>query len=92
MLSLNYSFPLPQIVFFIDTPPEICQERLKGRKQLEIFDAIATQERVRATYLQAFSLFDDSSMRVCLLDGRLERNEVFEKIWSYMIDMSIIGT
>jgi dTMP kinase len=92
VLSLNCSFPLPQVVFFLDTPPEVCQRRLKGRRQIDIFDDIATQERVRATYLRAISMFESSPMRVCLLDGSLEPAAVFQNIWSYMIDLSIIGT
>ena len=31
--ALNARFPLPRHLFFIDTPPELCQQRLAARRQ-----------------------------------------------------------
>jgi dTMP kinase len=88
--ELNRRFPLPQLLVFLDTPPEVCQRRLARRIGSDLFDHLDTQRRVRENYLQSVRRFKDTAMRVLLLDGNLAPDRLFKKIWSEMERMSIL--
>jgi len=88
--AINSRFPLPEAVFFIDTPPEVCEARRKGRGNEELFDAIALQRRVRDAYLKAFALFRESSMETIVIDGTLSPEKIHDVIWKRLKVMPIV--
>ncbi len=87
---LNGSFPLPELVIFIDLDPDISQSRISKRSKKELFDSRQFQEQVRKAYLQAFSLYDKSEMTIEILDGHESPETIHEKIWDIFLQMSIM--
>ena len=76
ILAINSAFPLPRDVIFLDTPLEVCQERLRRRGQDEIFDAERLQRRVLARYERALGSFPGAGMRVHRIDGGRTPREI----------------
>lgn len=89
--SLNSSFPLPSHVFFIDTPVELCQERIRGRQNPDLFDKVAFQTKVRAGYLLAFHKYKEASMKVHCIDGGRPAQQIFDSVWRVIKKLPIIG-
>ena len=86
MLSLN-DYPLPQILFYIDTPPEIGIARRAGRDIEEIYEKSALQEQIYQSYDRIIDYFADSGMITLRIDGTLTPERITEIIWSYFADM-----
>ncbi len=82
VFGLNSEFPLPQLLFFLDTPVEVSQARLAGRRKVELFDGISFQKRVRQAYLQAFEKFGNTGMTLCVIDGDRPPEQIHEEIWT----------
>lgn len=71
VLSLNSAFPLPGLVFYIDTPVEACISRINSRSTTQdIFENETFQRAVKHGYERAFSLLSHAS-QVIRLDGML---------------------
>lgn len=55
---INSKFRKPDLTFIIDTPPEVCLERLKKvRFHLELFENKGTNEKIRENYLALKNYF-----------------------------------
>lgn len=80
--ELNAEFPLPRLLFFLDTPVEVSQARLAGRSKVELFDGISFQKRVRQAYLQAFEKYGKTGMTLCVVDGNRPPEQIHEEIWN----------
>jgi dTMP kinase len=87
--ALNSGFPLPQHLIFIDTPVDICQERLARRGKPELYDDYAFQSRVRDGYLHAIARFGASGMQVSLIDGNRPTGLIHGEIWKIISGMPI---
>ena len=79
VLELN-RFPLPEKLFFIDVPPEICRQRRHSRDMEELFEDMTFQEQLLANYRKSLEHFSDSGMEIHIIDGTLSREEVFNSI------------
>ena len=80
VLSLNSTFPLPGLVFYIDTPVEACISRIKSRSTTQdIFENETFQRAVKYGYERAFTLLSHASKFV-RLDGMLPITELHELI------------
>jgi dTMP kinase len=79
--ALNSVFPLPRFLFFIDTPVEVCQRRLSGRGEAELFDGFEFQAKVRSAYLETIRGFMDSGMTISVLEGDRAAETIHEDIW-----------
>ncbi len=79
--ALNGDFPLPRCVIFLDTPVEVCQQRIARRGERELFDGFQFQTRVREGYLSAFERYKGSGMRLEVLDGNRSEGEISADIW-----------
>jgi len=90
VLSINQEFPLPEVLFYVETPPELCQRRRQSRNQLDLFDNVSFQEEAGERYQLAIDNFRKTSMKVCRLDGAQEADEIGEKIWIMLEELSII--
>lgn len=90
VLSLNAHFPLPSHLFFIDTSPEECQERMQGRRRKELFDRLAFQRKVYGAYQKAMDTFSDSKMVIHKIDGNRSREEVFKTLWIELRELPIL--
>jgi dTMP kinase len=89
VMELNRSFPLPQCLFFVDTPVEICQERLARRSTRDLFDNISFQSKVRDAYLSVIGRFSGSGMTICILDGSLAPEAIGDEIWKVLESLPI---
>jgi dTMP kinase len=87
--GLNSGFPLPQCLIFLDTPVEVCQERLSQRGKEELFDGLAFQTRVRDAYLRNFTRFSGSGMQLSLLDGDRPAGLIHGDIWKIISGLPI---
>ena len=88
--KINGIFPLPELLIFIDLPPEICQNRIASRGKTELFDSLEFQKQVYSGYRRALSIFRESKMKIVYVDGTLPPEEVMEKIWEIFIKLSIL--
>jgi dTMP kinase len=91
VLGLNSGFPLPQRLFFLDTPVEVCQERLAERGKRELYDAAGFQTRVRDAYLRAIERYAGTGMQVSLIDGDRPAGLIHGDIWKIITGMPITG-
>ena len=82
VLELNSTFPLPEHLFFLDVPAEICQQRLSSRDLIEIYEDHALQVNILANYKKSLDLYSDSGMHIHILDGTLDKYELGKIIWS----------
>lgn len=79
--SINCEYPLPEYLFFISTPVEICQERLNKRGDAkELFDAKEFQTLVDSNYRLALDRYKDSQMKVFIIDGTKSPDEITNEI------------
>ncbi len=82
--SLNAGFPLPQIVVFVDTPVEVCQERLSSRGKTELYDGAAFQTRVRESYIRALEHYRSRGLNVYTVDGDRPAGLIHGDIWNLL--------
>lgn len=78
--ELNSTFPLPQILFFLDIPAEVGEQRLAGRGALEIFETTDKQRVIRESYMRVLEIYKDSNMEIVVLDGTAPANEITQSI------------
>jgi dTMP kinase len=91
VLGLNSGFPLPQRLVFLDTPVEVCQERLAQRRAPELYDGAAFQSRVRDAYLRSIERYAGTGMQVSLIDGDRPAGLIHGDIWKVLEGMPISG-
>lgn len=89
VLGLNSGFPLPQTLIFLDTPVEVCQERLAARRASELYDGAAFQARVREAYLRAIERYAGTGMRVTLVNGDRPAGLIHGDMWKIIEAMPI---
>ncbi len=89
VLSLNSAFPLPQLLVFLDTPVEVCQERLVRRGSAELYDGFAFQSRVRSEYLKAIERFRGTGMRIERIAGDRPAGLIHGEIWKILAGLPI---
>lgn len=81
ILELNSSFPLPEHCIFIDTSIKECQNRMESRKNVELFDYLHIQEKIRNNYLRAFKVFSHSKMKMHVINGDDTAEKITQNIW-----------
>ncbi len=89
VLALNAGFPLPQLLLFLDTPVEVCQERLSARGRKELYDGATFQTRVRDAYLRAIERYAGTGMQVSLIDGDRPAGLIHGDLWKIIAGMPI---
>ncbi len=75
------NFPLPEMLFFIDVPPYLCQDRMKNRSSKELFEEISIQEKILENYSYGIKSLSESGMKVFNIDGTLTPDLINEKMW-----------
>jgi len=89
VFGLNQGFPLPQCLFFLDTPVEVSQKRLSRRGRPELFDGEAFQSRVRQNYLSVMEKFRSTGMEMFILPGDRAEQAIHEEIWKILSSLPI---
>ncbi len=70
--NLNKAFPLPETLFFIDTPINECQNRISKRNgNKEIFEGTEIQGTILSNYYKGLKLYGDNGFKYHVLDGLL---------------------
>ena len=90
VVELNRQFVLPRHLFFLDTLPEICQQRVARRQRRELFELAEAQQRLRDSYQRVLDYFADGPLQVHVVDGAGSRQEVFARIWGTLEDQPIL--
>jgi dTMP kinase len=91
VLALNSGFPLPRCLIFLDTPVEVCQERLAHRGKPELFDGLGFQSRVREGYMRTLERFRGSGMKIARVDGDRPAGLIHGDLWKVLSDLPING-
>lgn len=90
--DLNKQFPLPEYVFFLDTPLEICIKRRATRSQSHIFETYNYQKKVIQQYEKAFTHFLHTDLQIIRLNGAKSRHEILEDVWKIISTLPIVKT
>lgn len=91
VLGINAGFPLPQCLIFLDTPVEVCQDRLAHRGKPELFDGVAFQSRVREGYMQTLERYRGTGMHIVRVDGDRPAGLIHGDVWKVLSDLPING-
>jgi dTMP kinase len=87
---LNDSFPEPELLIYLDIESKAAMERIKTRKEREIYEEGEFQERVRKGYLELLPRYEKAGVRVLALDGTRKAEELGEEIWRALGEMPIM--
>ncbi|MCK5672502.1 MAG: dTMP kinase [Spirochaetales bacterium] len=82
VFELNSSFPLPEHLFFLDVPPEVCQQRLSSRDSLEIYEDKDLQDRILTNYKKSLDIYKNTGINIHILDGTQDKVNLGKIIWS----------
>lgn len=86
----NCHFPLPELVLFLDIPPEAGEKRYANRKTSDIYEKIDFQRKVRERYEQLFQHVKSSQVRFERVDSSQSIEKVFQDIWSILESLPIV--
>ncbi|QTQ15927.1 dTMP kinase [Treponema parvum] len=94
--KLNEDFPLPQILFFFEIPPDVALKRIKNRNFTEIYEKREYLEKTAAAYKKTVSFYEkkgecgkNGRMKIVRLNAEDSVEKTAEIIWSYMEDLPI---
>jgi dTMP kinase len=80
ILKINSDFPLPQVIFFINTPLEECQKRIDLRgNEKEIFEKQSIQEKVIENYHKTFEFYRQLGLNIYELNGLKPINDLLKE-------------
>ncbi|MBQ1999108.1 MAG: hypothetical protein II220_06430, partial [Spirochaetales bacterium] len=80
IINLNKMFPIPQKTFFIDTPVDICMQRLEKRTNREIYEHHELQLKIRDKYTKGINIFKNLGWNIQIIDGTKSIDEIFREI------------
>ncbi|OHD39407.1 MAG: dTMP kinase [Spirochaetes bacterium GWE1_32_154] len=83
IISINSSFPIPAITFFIDTDVEECCRRVDTRKEKEIYEIKELQYKIREKYRIGIQKFKSIGHTIIEIDGNKSVEEINEDILSF---------
>jgi dTMP kinase len=78
--ELNREFPIPQIVFFLNTSASVCQKRINKRgNNKELFEDDALQKKILNNYLKSFDIYKKQGLKLYTLNGNLTKEEILSE-------------
>lgn len=77
---LNSRFPVPGLTLFFDVDPEISMGRMKSRDQLEIYEKMGFQVKVREAYRRVLDEARKSGWKIAQIDASQTVAEVAKRI------------
>ena len=80
VLNLNKNFPTPEKTFFIDTPVDVCMQRLEKRDNREIYEHYELQLKIREKYIKSIDVFKNEGWNIKIIDGTKTIDEIFSEI------------
>jgi dTMP kinase len=88
--SLNSPFPAPELIVFFDLDPRIAAERIRGRKEREIYEHLDFQLKVRDRYLSLLPGFRAQGSAIVRIDASENQAEVAGQLWAALENMPIL--
>jgi len=85
LLEINKYFPLPQHVFFLDTDPKLCLQRIQNRAHRDYVEFLPVLKKARYKYMQLFQKFSPSTMMIHHIDGSKDANFIAKEIISIIL-------
>ena len=89
---LNRSFPLPELLFFLDLDPAIAMQRIESRPIKERYEYQDYQEKVRERYHALLPEYQEAGVRVQRLDASKTPEAISEEIWKCIQELPIFDT
>jgi dTMP kinase len=89
--TLNSSFPAPRLIIFFDLDPHIAAERLRGRKDRDIYEYLEFQIKVRDRYRSLFPVLRAQGSTVVCLDASRRPEEVAGELRAALETMTAPG-
>jgi dTMP kinase len=91
IVRLNQDFPMPEVVFFLNTSIDECQKRIGVRGESEeLFEKRNYQEKILANYLKSFEYYKDRT-KIITLNGDLAIEELLNKEIEVLKSLNIIS-
>jgi dTMP kinase len=87
---LNSPFPAPELILFFDLDPHIAAERIRERKERDIYEYLDFQIKVRDRYLSLLPGLRARGSAVVRLDASRNQAEVAEQLWAALKNMPIL--
>lgn len=82
-------FPSPEAVIFIDTPVDVCMERIGRRgSEKELFEKASYLEKVRENYIRIFSSLPEE-VSLLTVDGRGSVEKIEAEIRAFLSNLSL---
>ncbi|MDR2471826.1 MAG: dTMP kinase [Treponema sp.] len=88
--ELNASFPLPELLVYLDVDPRTAMERIQNRGETERYEEPDFQAKVREAYRALLPAWEEAGVRLLSLDGRRPEEELAAEIWSALEKMPIM--
>lgn len=82
LIAMQSKFTLPDEMFFLDTPPEVCMERLEKRAEGKPLDRFETLEKLRKAREWYLLLMDKIPGLITRIDGNRGVREITQDIIS----------
>jgi dTMP kinase len=80
VFEMNSHFPLPEMVFFINTSPQECQKRITQRNESkELFESDNIQDQILNNYIKSFSAYQESGLKIQFIDGHLNMQDILKQ-------------
>jgi len=86
---LNSQFGIPELTLFLDIEPETAIERMNNRENLEIYENINFQKKVREKYKSLIDVYTSRGAKIEVIDAGRSPQEVSDQIWSKITSMPI---
>ncbi len=84
-------YPAPQFLFYIDTPVDVCMQRIASRgNERELFEHRDFLLKVRSNYERIFSALPEGTKFV-RIDGTLSREEISAMVCNILSDSGAIA-
>lgn len=91
ILELNKFFPLPEILFFLNTSLNVCKDRVDSRgNEKELYESYTIQKKVLDNYLRTLLFYKKSGLKIVELDGDLTKDQLLDMEIKYLKDYKVI--
>lgn len=90
VMNMNLNCPeiiKPDLCIFLDVPTEQCDERIDSRQSREIFENVATLNRIRKRFFDVFALLEGSkNIRIISAAGSIDEvhESVVSSVWEVL--------
>jgi dTMP kinase len=88
--TLNRPFPAPELILFFDLDPQVAAERIRDRKEREIYEYLDFQIKVRRRYLEILPDLISQGSAVLRIDASRGPADVAAVVWAALEKLPIL--